>query len=162
MAAGATAISDPSALQSVNWGGGQTGFYDPNSNQYYDSGFNPLSGSDLSQYGAFTIGSPGVMPGPPPSGGGSAPGVVTPTGSGGSLAGLSGIFSGVGAVIAQAYGAARPTITTPTSGTLVFNPQTGGYTTTGAITAQSSLTPLFLLAIAGVVIWLILKEEKAA
>ena len=62
MAAG---MVDLSSLQQVNFGNGVTGSYDPGSGTYYDNGGNALSASDLSQYGAFTIGSPGVSGSPP-------------------------------------------------------------------------------------------------
>ena len=154
----ATDMVDLSSLQTINFGGGQTGFYDGST--YYDSGGNELSASDLAQYGSFTVGAPGSMPAPPPSGGASPP-LVSSSGSGGALSGLSGMFSGIGAAIASAYNStARPTIQTPTQGTLVFNPATGGYTTATAMNASSTLTPLLLLAVAGVVIWLVMREER--
>jgi len=150
MAAG---MVDLSSLQTINFGGGQTGFYDPNSGSYYDSGGNSLSASDLAQYGSFTVGAPGsIAPAP------STPGVtpVSGSGSGGSLAGLTSVFSSIGNAIVNAT--RPPTIQTPTGGTLVFNPQTGGYTTSAAITAQSALTPLILLLLGGLVIWAVMRE----
>lgn len=154
----ATDMVDLSSLQTINFGGGQTGFYDPSGGDYYDSGGNQLSAGDLAQYGAFTVGAPGATPGPPPSGGGSAPGAVSGSGNGAMLAGISGIFSSFGNAMGNVMGAARPTIQTPTGGTLVYNPATGGYTTTTALTASSTLTPLLLLAVAGVVIWIVMRE----
>jgi hypothetical protein len=154
----ATDMVDLSSLQTVNFGGGQTGYSDGTT--IFDSGGNALSASELAQYGAFTVGAPGTIPGPPPSGGASPP-LVSASGSGGALSGLSGMFSGIGAAIAGAYNsAARPTIQTPTQGTLVFNPSTGGYTTATAMNASSTLMPLLLLAVAGVAIFLVMREER--
>lgn len=50
--------STTTPLQSVNWGNGVTGTYDKLSNTFYDSNGNPLSGAELQQYGAFTLGGP--------------------------------------------------------------------------------------------------------
>lgn len=153
MAAG---MVDLSSLQQVNFGNGVTGSYDPNSNTYYDSGGNVLSAGDLAQYGSFTVGAPGSTPAPLPSGGSSPPGAVNPSGSGASLSGLSGLFSGIGAAITNAT--RPPTLTTPSGSTLVYNPATGGYTTTAALTASSALNPLILLVLAGAIIWFVMKE----
>jgi hypothetical protein len=149
MAAG---MVDLSSLQTINFGGGQTGFYDPSQGAYYDSGGNPLSASDLAQYGAFTVTAPGAVPPPGGGGGGSA---ISGAGSGGALSGLTGVFSSIGNAIVNAT--RPPTLQTP-SGTLVYNPATGGYTTTAAVTASSALTPLILLLLGGVLIWVIMKE----
>lgn len=149
-----TGMVDLSSLQTVNFGNGVTGSYDPTSQTYYDSGGNPLSASDLSQYGSFTISSPGATP--PPSGGGPGPvAPVTGSGSGATLAGLSGMFSSIGNAIVNAT--RPPTLQTP-QGTLVYNPQTGGYTTPAALTAGSALNPIILLLLAGIVLWVLLKE----
>lgn len=152
-----TSMVDLSSLQTLNFGGGQTGFYDPGSQTYYDSGGNPLSAGDLAQYGAFTVGSSAASPPPPPSSPMSSPPPITGAGSGATLAGLSGMFSSIGNAIVNAT--RPPTVTTP-QGTLVYNPQTGGYTTQNAITAQSALNPLILLLLGGVLLWVILKEAK--
>jgi hypothetical protein len=155
MSAADTGISDPSALQTINFGGGVTGFYDPNSATYYDSGFNALSPNDLAQYGAFTVGT-GTTPAPPSLGGGSsAP--PAGSGSGGFLSGLTGVFSAIGNGVATGYRAVNPTISPP-AGSLVYNPQTGGYTTQAALTAQSTLNPMLLLLLGAVVIYLVVKH----
>lgn len=151
----ASGMVDLSSLQTLNFGGGQTGFYDPNAGTYYDSGGNPLSAGDLAQYGAFSVTAPGATPAPPPPSPGSSVPPVTGAGSGATLAGLSGMFSSIGNSIVNAI--RPPTVSTP-QGTLVFNPQTGGYTTQGAITAQSALNPMILLLLGGVLLWVILKK----
>jgi hypothetical protein len=152
----ATGMVDLSTLQPVNFGGGQTGFTDGST--VYDSGGNPLSASDLAQYGAFTVGA-GTSPTPPGLGGGGPSGGVNPSGSGGMLSGIGGIFSAVSNGIVNAM---RPqTISGPSGGTLVWNPQTGAYTTPAALTAQSAINPLILLLLGGVVIYLLLRRKEA-
>lgn len=149
----ATSTVDLSSLQTVNFGGGVTGSYDPSSNTYFDSGGNPLSASDLAQYGAFTVGN-GTSPSPPSLGGGGSPPTIQAQGSGASLSGLGGLFSAVTGGIVTAM---RPTIQTPTQGTLVYNPRTGGYTTPAALSASSTMSPLILLILGGLVIYLVMK-----
>lgn len=150
----ATSTVDLSTLQTINFGGGQFGKYDPSSGTYYDSGGNALSASDLAQYGAFTVGD-GTSPSPPSLGGGSSGPTINASGSGGALSGLGGLFSAVTQGITSAM---RPqTITPPGGGTLVYNPATGGYTTPAALTAQSSMSPLIFLLLGGLVIYLIVK-----
>ena len=143
---------DLSSLQGINFGGGQTGYYDPSTGTYYDSGGNVLSASDLAQYGAFTVTSQGSTPpaSTPPS---TAP--VSGVGSGATLSGLTGLFSSIGNAIVNG---ARPTTVSTPSGTLVYNPATGSYTTAAALTASSALNPLILLLLGGLVIWVILRE----
>ena len=155
MSAGATGIADPSSLQTINFGNGVTGYFDPNSNTYYDSGFNTLSPSDLSQYGAFTVGA-GTSPTAPSlgSGGSPAPGPSV-AGSGGALSGLGGLFSSVSTTIANAVKA--PTLPS-TSGTLVYNPATGGYTTAAALSNSSAMMPMLLLLVGAVVIYLVVRK----
>lgn len=148
-----TSPVDLSSMQTISFGNGVTGYYDPGSNTYYDSGFNALSPSDLSQYGAFTVTSSASTPAPPAAGGSPPP--VTGAGSGATLAGITGMFSSLGNAIANAT--RPPTVQTP-QGTLVYNPATGGYTTTAALTASSALSPLILLLLGGVLLWVILKE----
>lgn len=148
-----TSTVDLSSLQSLNFGGGQTGFYDPNAGTYYDSGGNALSASDLAQYGSFSVTSPGSTPQPAPGGGAPAP--ISGVGSGASLSGLSGMFSSIGNAITNAT--RPPTLATP-QGTLVFNPQTGGYTSAAAITAGGSMNTMILLLLGGIILWVILKE----
>jgi hypothetical protein len=152
-------MPDLANLQTINFGGGQTGFYDPDESMYYDSGGNELSAGELSQYGAFTVGAPGTTPGPPPSGGPSAAGPVSGSGSGGMFAGITGLFSSFGSAMANAVGTARPTVQTPQGQTLVYNPRTGGYTTTSALTASATLTPLLLLIAAGGIIWFVMEHK---
>lgn len=154
----ATGMVDLSSLQTVNFGNGVTGSYDPSSGTYFDSGGNQLSASDLAQYGSFTVGSSGSTPGPLPSGATGAPATVSGAGSGSALSGMSGLFSGIGSAIANAT--KPPTITTSTGQALVYNPATGGYTTTTALNASSTLTPLILLVVAGAVLFLVMREER--
>lgn len=151
-----TSMVDLSSLQTVNFGNGVTGSYDPSSGTYYDSGGNPLSASDLAGYGAFTVSSPGQTGPAPvtPPPGAAAP--VSSAGSGAALAGLSGLFSSVGGMIVNAT---KPTVTTPTGQTLVYNPATGGYTNTVAgLTASSTMNPLILLLIAAGLIFIVMRE----
>lgn len=148
-----TAMVDLSSLQQINFGGGQTGYFDPSSGTYFDSGGNTLSASDLAQYGSFTVGAPGSTP--PAASGPPSTSTINGQGSGAALSGMSSLFSSIGAAITNAT---RPaTISTP-SGTLVYNPSSGGYTSAAAITAASAMNPLVLLLLGGVVIWLILRE----
>jgi hypothetical protein len=149
-----TSTVDLSSLQSLNFGGGQSGYYDPTSGTYYDSGGNPLSASDLAAYGSFTVTSPGSTPAPAPAAA-AAPAPVTGSGNGATLAGLSGMFSSIGNAVVNAT--RPPTVTTPT-GTLVYNPATGGYVTPASITASSALNPMILLLLGGILLWVILKE----
>lgn len=91
--------STSTPLQTVNWGNGVTGTYDKASNTFYDSNGNPLSGSELAQYGSFTIGGP-------------ASGVSLPVGSG-IAAAIAKIFSpspAAGVPPAGTYG--RPGVAT--------------------------------------------------
>jgi hypothetical protein len=148
-----TGMVDLSSLQQVNFGGGQTGSYDPSSGSYYDSGGNSLSASDLAQYGAFTVTAPGAVPSLPAPNVSAAP--ISGAGSGASLSGLSGMFSSIGNAIVNST--RPPTLSTP-QGTLVYNPSTGGYTTQTAISASSALTPMILLLLGGILLWVILKE----
>jgi hypothetical protein len=83
--------------------------------------------------------------------------MVSGSGSGAALAGLSGLFSGIGGAIVNAT---RPATISPPPGSLVYNPQTGGYTTPAALTAGSALNPLLLLVVGAVVIWLIVREME--
>jgi len=151
----ATSTVDLSSLQGINFGGGQTGFYDPTSGTYFDSGGNALSASDLAQYGAFTVGT-GLAPPPGTSpGGGGAPTPASGAGSGGMLSGLGGIFSSVTTTIANAT---RPQTLPSSQGTLVYNPQTGGYTPAQALTAQSMMSPILLLGLAGLVVYFLMRK----
>lgn len=150
-----SAAVDLSQLQQTNFGNNVTGFYDPGSNTYYDSGGNSLSAADLAQYGAFTLSGPGQSLSPSVGGGGSPSG----SGSGGALSGLTSIFSTIGNAIVN--GSRPQVLTTPSGGTLVYNPATGGYTTTAAVTAQSALNPIMLLIVGGLIIWLIVREVEA-
>jgi hypothetical protein len=59
----ANAPVSSNALQTVNWGNGVTGTYEAGSNTFYDSNGNPLTGAELQQYGAFTLGAPGSASG---------------------------------------------------------------------------------------------------
>jgi hypothetical protein len=147
-----TSMVDLSSLQQVNFGGGQTGYLDPGSNTFYDSGGNVLSGSDLSQYGAFTVTAPGSTPLPVSS---PSPVSVSGSGNGASLAGMSSIFGGIATGIVNAM---RPPTLPSSSGTLVYNPATGAYQSSAALTAGSLMSPLILLLLGGVVIWLIVRE----
>jgi hypothetical protein len=109
---------DLSNLQQIDFGG-DTGFYDPSSGKYYDSGGNALSSAELAQYGSFTVtGLGSAAPSQP-----SPSGAVTGSGSGAALAGLSGLFSTIGNAIVNAT--RSPTVRTPTGGTLVYNPSNG-------------------------------------
>jgi hypothetical protein len=155
-----TSMVDLSSLQTVNFGNGVSGYYDPTSGTYYDSGGNVLSASDLSQYGAFTVSSGGAAaPAPTTTPAAPTPTPVSPTGSAGSLSGLSGLFSSIGGAIVNAT--RPPTIQTPAGQTLVYNPATGGYTTTTALTASSvTSSPLIMFAILAVVLLLIFEEGK--
>jgi hypothetical protein len=149
MAAG---MVDLSSLQQVNFGNGVTGSYDPSSGTYFDSGGNALSASDLAQYGSFTVSSPGaggVAPPPP------APTVVNPSGNGGALSGLSGLFSSIGGSIVAAV---RPPVVNTPQGALVYNPATGGYIPQQSMIASGSLTPIILLVLAGGLIWFVMRE----
>jgi hypothetical protein len=148
----AAAPADLSSLQQLDFGGGQSGFYDPSSGTYYDSGGNVLSAADLAQYGSFTVTGLGTTGASAPP---TSPAPVSGSGSGGALSGLTGIFSAIGNAIVQG---SRPTTITTPQGTLVYNPQTGGYTTQAGLTAQSTLNPLVLLALAAGFVWLIWKE----
>jgi hypothetical protein len=144
---------DLSNLQQIDFGG-DTGFYDPSSGKYYDSGGNALSSAELAQYGSFTVtGLGSAAPSQP-----SPSGAVTGSGSGAALAGLSGLFSTIGNAIVNAT--RSPTVRTPTGGTLVYNPQTGGYTTTAALNSQAMISPLLLLLLAGGVVWFVMREER--
>jgi hypothetical protein len=150
-----TSTVDLSSLQQIDFGGGQTGFYDSSSGSYFDSGGNPLSAGDLAQYGSFTVSTPGTQPASLGSGGTGA-GTVSSSGSGGALSGLSGVFSSIGGAMVNAL---RPQTVTAGGQTLVYNPKTGGYTTPAALTASAALNPLLLLAVAGAVIWLVMRER---
>jgi len=149
----ATSTVDLTNLQTINFGGGVTGFVDPTTNTYYDSGGNALSPSDLAQYGAFTVGA-GTSPTPPGLGAGGSSAPVA-SGSGGYLSGLGGVFSAVTAGITNAM---RPPTIQPPSGSLVYNPATGGYTTPAALTAQATMSPLILLLLGGVLIFILVKK----
>jgi hypothetical protein len=155
----ATGMVDLSSLQQVNFGNGVTGSYDPSSGTYYDSGGNPLSASDLAAYGSFTVSSPGSTPSPAAAATPS-PTPVNPSGNGGSLSGLSGLFSSIGGSIVAAT--RPPTVTTP-QGTLVYNPATGGYVSQAspaiAGAGVSTLTPIILLLIAAGLVFAIMQHE---
>jgi hypothetical protein len=153
-----TSMVDLSSLNQVNFGGGQTGYQDPSTGQVYDSGGNPLSGSDLAAYGSYSVSSVGSAAAPPPGAPPAAsPPVVSGSGNGAALAGMSGLFSGIGAAITNAT---RPATITPAPGSLVYNPATGGYTTPAALTASSAINPLLLLVLGAAVIWLIIRETE--
>jgi hypothetical protein len=144
---------DLTNLQTVNFGGGQTGSYDPSTGTYYDSGGNVLSASDLAQYGAFTVGG---APNPSPGSGSPGGSPVSGLGSGGALSGLGSLFAGIGSGIANAT---RPaTVSTP-QGTLAYNPATGTYAAVGAsplsLGSATSLIPLLLL---GLLAYFVFKE----
>lgn len=125
-----TSTVDLSSLNSVDFGGGITGFQDPSTGQVYDSQGNPLSSSDLTSYGAYTVtGSIGM-------GGGSTSSQSTfhapaPTATANStsqggqgMSGLTGLFTSVG----SAFGTlVNPPKNTPGGQQLVYSAATGGY-----------------------------------
>jgi hypothetical protein len=153
----ATGMVDLSSLQQVNFGNGVTGSYDPSSGNYYDSGGNPLSASDLAQYGSFTVSSPGSTPSPA-SAATPSPTPVNASGNGGALSGLSGLFSSIGGSIVAAT--RPPTVTTP-QGTLVYNPATGGYVSQASPAISSagmSMGPIILLLIAAGLVFMVMHE----
>lgn len=143
---------DLSNLQGIDFGGGQGGYFDPSTNTYYDSGGNVLSAADLSQYGAFTVTSPGSYA--PTPGAVSAP--ASGSGSGGALSGLTSLFGTFANGIINAT--RPPTLQTASGQSLIYNPRTGQYVPTTAINAQAALSPLVLLLLGGVVIYLIVRE----
>ena len=148
---------DLSSLQTLSFGNGVTGFYDPGSGTYYDSGGNALSSSELSQYGAFTVtsGTPAPAQTVTPTIG--SPTTVQAAGSGGTLAGITGMFSSLGTGIVNAL--TRPTTVSTPQGTMVYNPSTGTYTTYQGATAQAALNPMILLVL-GAAVLLVLWKSK--
>jgi len=103
----------------------------------------------------------GPQPAPAGQTGGPAP---TPgaTSGGVGLSGISGLFSAVGSAFSSGYKAvAGPTVVQPGPGTLVYNPQTGQLQSVAGIQAAgtaSAISPLLLLALGALVIYMLLKE----
>jgi hypothetical protein len=147
---------DLSNVQTISFGNGVGGYYDPSSGSYYDSGGNPLSASELAQYGAFTVTSGPAAPAQTVTPTIGAPGAVQPAGSGGTLAGITGLFSSLGTGIVNAL--TRPTTVSTPQGTMIYNPNTGTYTTPQAITANAAISPILLLIGAGLVVWLVVRS----
>jgi hypothetical protein len=142
---------DLSSLQAVDFGGGVTGFQDPSTGTVYDSSGNPLSSSDLAQYGSYTVSgaigtssvdtsSQSTFHAPAP-----APTVNSPSQGGGGMSGLSGMFAAVGSAFGSVL---NPPKTTPGGQPLVFNAATGGYLPAGAAGAgvtNLTQTPMWLV-----------------
>ena len=163
-----TSMVDLSTLNRVDFGGGVSGFQDPSTGQVYDNSGNPLSQSDLAQYGAYTvtgaIGSSGTnvssqstFHAPSP-----APTVNSPGGGGVSMGGMSGMFTAVGSAIGTLL---NPPKNTPGGQPLVFNAATGGYipaSAAGQGVANLSSIPMWLViglvVVAGVFIFMQMKK----
>lgn len=106
--------------------------------------------------GGYNVDYSTLQLGSPDAGGGG--GTLADTGSNSALSGLNDLFSGIGSAFSDAYRAVNPVVSVPRGQpSVIYNPATGQYVTPGSVTAQSTISPLILLLLGAVVVYLIVR-----
>lgn len=150
---------DTSDAQTINYGNGQSLFYDPSTGLYMDNGGNVLQPSDVAAYGQPVSTSTGIVATPS-----APPAPATPSNnSAGATSGLTSLFGSILGATSGVGSALNPPKTV-NGVPMVYNAASGGYipaSTAGAAVSNLSLTPLIIVAglgILAVIVYFALKR----